>query len=63
MRTAVGLLWRQVVLVALWVAIGVTPAWALPSCRGLSRTVRLRRPVASWSSFMDLDSILATRWS
>jgi len=25
-----GVLWRQAVLVALWVAIGVTPAWAAP---------------------------------
>ena len=30
MKTAVGLLWRQVVVVALWVAIGVTSAWAAP---------------------------------
>src|SRR3990172_6914896 len=30
MKIAMGLLWRQVVLVALWVAIGVTPSWAAP---------------------------------
>ena len=30
MKIAMGLLWRQVVLVALWVAIGVTPSWAVP---------------------------------
>jgi hypothetical protein len=30
MKIAVGILWRQVVVVALWVAIGVTPAWAAP---------------------------------
>jgi hypothetical protein len=30
MIIAMGVLWRQAVLVALWVAIGVTPAWAAP---------------------------------